>query len=147
MKIKLALIAFLGIAPFCVEGCAAHVSDTPRAKDTQCDSTSFAEVFSDPARYFGKTFCGDVMAVPTERILPVYPVGDVPPSRQTVGFFDIETDRRIRDMSQGAAGPIVVYVRAKIDGRKECFDRNSGATCVPFQHSFTLNVREFRLKR
>ena len=134
------------IASLCVQGCTTHLADKPRAKDAGCDATSFPEVFSNPSQYFGKTFCGYVMAVPTERILPVYPVGEVPPTRDTVGFFDVKTDRRIRILTQSKSGPVIVYVRAKINGSEECFDPNSGVDCVPFKHSFTLNVLEFSIQ-
>jgi hypothetical protein len=103
-------------------------------------------VFDNPQAYLGRTFCGSVTVITDETALKVFPTGQVPQDRTgTVGFFDIDTSRRIRSLMRERNQRQRFYVEAKIEGLPQCY--RSGSTCVPYDRPIWLNTNSFRQEK
>jgi hypothetical protein len=127
-----------------LHGCATPSDLSERQHEGQCDVESFSVVFKDPLSFFGKRFCGKVIVVPTNRILPVFPIGEVPAgSRDVVAFFDPKADLSIRSKSGSSGEPFIVHIKAKVGGEASCFQPKPDSGCIPYSRPFLLYVEEF----
>jgi hypothetical protein len=115
-----------------------------------CDVTSMADIFRNPPSYFGKHFCGEVLAVPDEGALKIFPPGRVPSERNDVVLF---LDRATFD-ALGPVGsrPFRLYLEGEVNGMDECFQPTPPGhsssderwSCTPFQHPLDIRVSRFR---
>ena len=107
-----------------------------------CDVASLADVFANPIAFFGKTFCGEALAVPEGRSLKIFPPGPVPEKRNdVVMFLDKGAIRLLNTHSE----PFSLYVEGSIRGDRVCFVRDD-ITCLPYNRPFALEVRRLSVR-
>lgn len=126
----------------------AVVSSPPRdsvgrARHSRCNVGNLDLVFSDPIRYRGQRFCGEVVGVPDRTGILFYPtVGPAAENRyDTVMFI---TDRHVSDaLRLRNTGPFRTYLEGRIEPMSECFSepaRRGAVECVPVRHPINLRV-------
>lgn len=115
-------------------GCAR--TPTTSLYSAGCDVTKAQEVFSDPVRYFGKRFCGQMVALVEDRqiwLLPLTPSDAARPNLDLA--LDGDSSRRL-EVSLAGKSKAIIYIEGRIDGLRKCFEEpaitDARFRCVPF---------------
>lgn len=138
------LLIALGLAMLIAVSCSHAVNVAGR--NHGCDTTALSDVFSDPPSFFGKRFCGEVLAVPEGRVLKIFPPSsEIPAERNDVVLFFDSAATDALDPPDGR--PFRVYVEGVIGGMEECFQSppsGMASACTPYRHPINLTVSSYR---
>lgn len=131
----LAIVAAFSAAAVAAS-CSPRVQSNTRIAHGQCDVSSLAAAFKQPLAYLNQRFCGNVVAVQDERLVKLFPDGELPADRDDIAVL---LDSKDQDRIPFAGNATIrVYVEGVLEGERDCFQPTTQTVCVPVSRPLWL---------
>lgn len=118
-------------------------------RDQNCSVSSIRDLYADPERHFGETFCGDAVAVTKWPEIVLVPQENWSLSNDRVQvLLDGGSNDRLRRM-RGYKNVVRIRIRGTFNGVRDCFSeravKNEEFSCTPIRFPTTISASSINI--